>query len=381
MLTELSTSIWFRRLVVAAILTGILLLTYTILRPFLVPLIWAAILAYVSWPLHLRVLRGVGQRSVLAALITTLVLGFVLIVPIVWLTVLMRSEVLVAYQEVQRYLGSDPHVPPAIRNLPAVGSWLEEQLQALAADPQSLRNHLQDWLERSSTEISALVGGVGRNVAKLFFALLSLFFFLRDGPRLLRELRAMLEGMLGPRAHDYLLAAGDMTQAVVYALVLAAIAQGAVAALGYWIVGLGAPALLGAVTAVTALIPFGAPLIWGSLSAWLLLTGHVGAGVTLLLWGLLAVSWVDNVVRPLVISSATRMPFLLVVFGVLGGVVAFGLVGLFIGPVVLAITIAIWREWQEQRHRTLAAAQLHASVPPSSSEAAQPTSKVTARAD
>ena len=98
-----------------------------------------------------------------------------------------------------------------------------------------------------------------------------------------------------------------------------------------------------------ALIPFGAPLIWGSLSVWLLLTGKVGDGVTLLLWGLLVVSWVDNIVRPLVISNATRMPFLLVVFGVLGGVLAFGLVGLFIGPVVLAVAMALWREWQEHR--------------------------------
>lgn len=351
MLNELSTVTWFRRLVVAAILTGILLLTYTILRPFLVPMIWAAILAYVSWPFHLRVLKAVRQRAVVASLLTTLVLGTVLIVPLVWLTVLMRSELLVAYQEVQALLATHPQLPSAVRNLPGIGAWLQDQLAALAADPQVLRQLVQDWLQQSSTEITALVGGVGRNLAKLFFAMLSLFFFLRDGSQLLRELRALLTGMLGPRANDYLEAAGDMTQAVVYALVLAAVAQGTVAALGYWIVGLRAAALLGAVTALTALIPFGAPMIWGSLSIWLMLTGHVGAGVALFFWGLLAVSWVDNIVRPLVISNATRMPFLLVVFGVLGGVVAFGLVGLFIGPVVLAITIAIWREWREQRHQ------------------------------
>lgn len=350
MFTELSTSPWFRRLIVASILTGILLLTYTILRPFLVPLIWAAILAYVSWPMHLRILRAVGNRNVPACLLTTLILSVLLIVPIGSLTLLARSEVLLAYQEVQGFLGSNPQLPSALRNLPGVGGWLQEQLTLLASDPQSLRTHFQDWLERSSSEITGVVGSVGRNVAKLFFALLSVFFLLRDGPRLVRELRTSLETMLGPRANGYLVSAGEMTQAVVYALVLAAIAQGAVAALGYWLVGLNAPVLLGAVTALIALIPFGAPIIWASLGIWLLLTGEVGAGVTLLLWGALVVSWVDNVVRPLVISNATRMPFLLVVFGVLGGVVAFGLVGLFIGPVVLAIAVSIWREWLEQRH-------------------------------
>ena len=94
-----------------------------------------------------------------------------------------------------------------------------------------------------------------------------------------------------------------------------------------------------------ALIPFGAPLVWGSISVWLLLQGQVGAGVGLLLWGALAVSWIDNLVRPLVISGIAKIPFLLVLFGVLGGLAAFGLIGLFVGPVILAILLALWREW------------------------------------
>ncbi len=89
-------------------------------------------------------------------------------------------------------------------------------------------------------------------------------------------------------------------------------------------------------------------MVWGSLATWALVRGEMVDGVGLILWGLILVSWVDNIVRPLVISNATRMPFLLVVFGVLGGVLAFGLVGLFIGPVLLAVSLAIWREWLEE---------------------------------
>ena len=350
MLADLPTAPWFRRVLVAGILLGIVLLTFSVLRPFLVPLIWGAILAYVSWPLNQRVLKLVGGRAALAALLTTVLVTLALVVPLVWLVLLLRVEALAAYTEVQAFLATGPTLPRAIRDLPWIGATAQQLLNELAANPAALREQFVFLMEESSLEFSRLIGGVGRNVAKLFFAVLSMFFLLRDGPRVLREVRAILEGILGPRVNDYLDAVGATTQAVVYALILGAIAQGAVAGLGYWIFGLQAPVLLGAVTVLVALIPFGAPVVWASLAVWMLVTGNVGAGIGLLLWGLLLVSWMDNIVRPLVISNATRMPFLLVVFGVLGGVLAFGLVGLFIGPVLLAVTLAIWREWLEE-HR------------------------------
>jgi predicted PurR-regulated permease PerM len=348
MLADLPTAPWFRRLLVAGLLLGIVLLTFSVLQPFLVPLIWGAILAYVSWPANQRVLRIVGGRSSLAALITTVLVTLALVVPLIWLVLMLRVETLSAYAKVQAFLASNPTLPQALRDLPWVGAWAQQILNELAADPTAIRAQFLFLMEESSVEVSRLLGGVGRNVAKLFFAVFSMFFLLRDGPRVLREVRAILEGILGPRVSDYLDAVGATTQAVVYALILGAITQGTVAGIGYWIFGLDAPVLLGAVTALIALIPFGAPLVWGSLGVWMLVTGNIGSGVGLLLWGVLLVSWVDNIVRPLVISNATRMPFLLVVFGVLGGVLAFGLVGLFIGPVLLAVTLAIWREWLEE---------------------------------
>lgn len=348
MLADLPTAPWFRRLLVAGLIVGILLLTFSVLRPFVVPLIWGGILAYVSWPLNQRFLRLVGGRAGLAALLTTLLVTTAIVVPLVWLILLLRVEALSAYAEVQTFLASKPSLPPALRDLPGIGTWAQQLLQQLSADPTAIREQFILMLEQSSLEMSRLIGGVGRNVAKLFFAVLSMFFLLRDGPRLMREARAILEGILGPRVHDYLDAVGATTQAVVYALILGALAQGAVAGIGYWIFGVKAPVLMGALTVLIALIPFGAPIVWGSLAVWMLVTGNLLAGIGLLLWGVLLVSWMDNIVRPLVISNATRMPFLLVVFGVLGGVLAFGLVGLFIGPVLLAVSLAIWREWLEE---------------------------------
>jgi predicted PurR-regulated permease PerM len=351
MLADLPTAPWFRRLLVSGLILGILLLTFGVLRPFLVPLIWGAILAYVAWPAHLRMLKLFRGRGTAASLATTLIVTVIIVVPLVWMVLLLRVEAVAGYSQVQAFLASKPQLPQALRDLPGVGAWLQETLRQLADDPTALRQQFLLLMEESSLEITRLIGGVGRNVAKLFFAVLSMFFLLRDGPRLLREARAILEGILGPTVRDYLDAVGATTQAVVYALMLGALAQGAVAGIGYWIFGVKAPMLLGAVTALVALVPFGAPLVWVSLAIWLLVTGNIWQGTGLLLWGLLLVSWMDNIVRPLVISNATRMPFLLVVFGVLGGVLAFGLVGLFIGPVLLAVSLAIWREWLEQHQQ------------------------------
>lgn len=100
-----------------------------------------------------------------------------------------------------------------------------------------------------------------------------------------------------------------------------------------------------AVTALVALIPFGTPLVWGAAAMWLLFSGQTTAGIGLLLWGVLVVSWVDNIVRPIMLSRGSDIPFILALFGVLGGLAAFGLVGLFLGPVILAVALAVWREW------------------------------------
>nr|WP_298716364.1 AI-2E family transporter [uncultured Steroidobacter sp.] len=348
MLADLPTAPWFRRLLVAGLILGILLLTFTVLQPFIVPLIWGAILAYVAWPLHLRILKLCGSRSSVASLISTVLVTVIIVVPLVWLILMLRVEAVAAYTEIQEFLATKPVLPQAIRDLPYVGAHAQEVLNQIAADPKALRGQVMLMMEQSSVEVSRLIGGAGRNIAKLFFAVFSMYFLLRDGPRLMREARAVLEGILGPRVHDYIDAAGFTTQAVVYALMLGALAQGVVAGIGYWIFGVEAPVLLGAVTVIIALIPFGAPMVWGGLATWALVRGDLVNGIGLILWGLILVSWVDNIVRPLVISNATRMPFLLVVFGVLGGVLAFGLVGLFIGPVLLAVSLAIWREWLEE---------------------------------
>ncbi len=268
------------------------------------------------------------------------------VLPVLWLTVLLRDEWGAAYQAVAGYLADGPHpLPDFVARIPWVGPWLQDVMDQFSGDPAALRAQLAKWAEQWIDEVGQFVGGVGRNATKLGFAMLTLFFLYRDGESVLDQVRQVLRRFLGDRLDAYLTAVGGMTKAVVYGLVLTALAQGVLAGLGYWVAGVQAPVLLAAFTALIALIPFGTPFVWGSIGVWLLLTGKTLAGVGLLLWGGLVVSWVDNLIRPMVISTATRIPFLLVMFGVLGGLAAFGFVGLFLGPVILAVLMAVWREW------------------------------------
>ncbi len=345
MLEDLQTSPWLRRLVVIALLSGLLALSYAVLKPFLVPVIWALIIAYVTWPSYVPLRRVMRGQTTVSALIMTFLMIAAFVLPVVWLLTLLHSELRGAYDEITRYLAGRPRLPPVLAGIPWLGDLLQDFLDRMSSDPAALKGALAQWVDQSLGRARVILGDVGRNVAKILFALLTLFFVYRNGEQFARQVRAVLERLLGERIHDYLTAIGDTTRAVVYGIVLAAIAQGFLAGLGYWVAGLKAPALLGAATALIALVPFGAPLLWGSAGLWLLLTDRTGAGIGLLLWGALAVSWIDNLIRPLIISNATRIPFLLVLFGVLGGIAAFGLVGLFLGPVILAVLMAVWREW------------------------------------
>jgi len=335
-----------RRAMVGAMLAGLMLLGYMVLQNFIVPVVWAGILCYCTWGFYLRITRWCGGRRSLASLLTTLLLAAVLVVPMVGVVMLLETEVSKAWRDVMAALAQPLQLPDYLRRLPIVGHWLTELSQRLQGEPEALRSTLQSLLNKSSGRITAFAGDVGRNVVKLLITVFSLFFFYRDGDRVAEQVRTVLISLLGVRANDYLDAIGRTVKAVLLSLVLCALAQGGLATLGYWVAGVPAPIVAGVVTLVAALIPFAIVLVWGSVVAWLFATGHTGAALGLLAWCVTAVTWIDNLIRPLVIGGSARIPFLLVVFGVIGGISAFGLVGMFVGPVILAVLLAIWREWR-----------------------------------
>ncbi len=351
MLEDLASAPWLRRLITVAVLALLVLLGFDVMEPFIVPLVWAGILAYVTWPPYTWLLRRCRGRATPAALLMTALVTLAVIAPLAWLAVVLRVEMVHAYHEAERLLSGGGQLPSLLLKVPWLGDELQDLTSRAAQDPHALGGELRTLTDHSLDQIAHVIGGIGRNVVKLLLSVLSLFFVYRGGARVAAQLAQALEQLLGPRVHNYLEHIGQTVKAVVYGLVLAALVQGVLVGLGYWLAGVGAPVFVAALTTVCGLIPFAAPAIWLAIVLWLLVKGGTVAGVGLLIWGALVMSWTDHIVRPFLISREAEIPFLVVIFGVLGGLASFGLVGLFVGPVILAVLLAIWREWLLQSAR------------------------------
>jgi predicted PurR-regulated permease PerM len=336
------------RQIFGLILLGVMIgLGFVVVRSFLTPLVWAAILAYVTGPYYLRVLRFCGKRSSLAAAIATLVLMVVLVAPVSFLLIRLQSELAEAYRNMSTKFADQPLVlPKAVTGIPVLGPILDEAVTQVWNDPELRKEQVKEWLEPWVRELAGIIGRIGRTALQLAVTTITLFFFYRDGELVLEQARIGLRKVAGEPADRYLKAVGETTQAVVFGLIVSALAQGLIAGIGYAFIGVGTPILLGALTAVTALVPFlGTVAVWGPIGLWLLLSDQVAIGLALLAWGAFIVNPTDNILKPLLISNATDVPLVIVLFGVMGGLLAFGLVGLFLGPLILAVLFAVWREW------------------------------------
>lgn len=321
-----------------------------VLTPFLAAIMWAAILAYTSWPLYRRVRKLFGRFTTVSASLMTLLLTCAVVIPVFWMLVLIGQELIVGYRAFTQLLGDTPfRLPGFIQRIPWLGESLQQQIDRYSGEPIALVRQAGVWIQAWARELTALAGGIGRNLAKLMVTMVTVFFFYRDGENIVLQGRRVVRRFFDDRLDPYVVTVATMTRSVVYGLVVTAFAQGLIAGVGYGILGFQAAILLGALTGILSVVPMvGTGAVWGSLCVYLAVTGHLWKAVFLLAWGGLLVHPTDNVLRPFLISNATRVPFLLVMFGALGGLAAFGLVGTFIGPIILAVGLATWREWEAE---------------------------------
>ncbi|OTG96296.1 AI-2E family transporter [Acinetobacter sp. ANC 3832] len=332
-------------------------LGFDILKYFIVPVLWACIIAYMTWPMYKRIQRMSGEHrpTASASIMITLVI-LVIGLPLTFAIFILQHEGRNLYLDLQRQFSSGHlTVPDFIRELPIIGKEISRTVREINADPTSLSQNIGAWIQGHMNYGKFVLNEITKNVVKLCFAVMTLFFFYRDGQIIVQQVSQALEKVIGPRIHHYIDTISETTRAVVYGVGLTAVAQSILAGVSYFVADVPNPMVLTIVTFLLALIPFGPPVAYTSVALWLLSKGQMVEAIGVMAWGVCIVSTADNVIRPLVISGATQIPFILIMFGVLGGLASFGLVGLFIGPVILAVLLAIWREWL---HETIDPVQL-----------------------
>lgn len=334
------------QLIPGILLSTLLLLSFMVLQDFLLTLAWAFIITYVVWPPYIQLRSQLNHDATMSAALMTISLATLILLMVYWLVAMLQNELTIAYQSL--FAGWHPHhfqLPPSIQRIPWLGRALQQWLDRLTNDRTQALVQIANWLQQWSGEFAHFVSGIGHYLMKFAVILITMFFCFRDGEEAVKQVRQGLVSFLGKYQHVYLQAVAQTTRAVVYGLVLAALGQGLFAGVGYAAAGIEAPVLFGVITALLSMIPMGATMVWLPLSIMLILTERLWQGIGLLLWGLLVVSTVDNLIRPLVICGQGRVPFLVVMFGVLGGLSAFGAIGLFLGPVILAVLLSVWQAW------------------------------------
>lgn len=316
---------------------------------FILPLLWAGILATATWPLYRRACKSMGNRELLAALAVTLLCAFVFITPLA-LGVMQAAKQAPALAALVANANNEGlPAPDWLHRIPAVGNAIYEWWLTTLGQPHGLTHLLTDGSATRMHTASEVLRSFGSNVVHrmidVAFAFLALFFFYKDGPALVSQTEAIGHHLIGnQRWALYSTKVPVAIRATVNGLVLVGLAEGLLLGIAYEFVGVPSAVLWAAATGVLAIIPFGAPLAFGAVAALLLFDGNTIGAVGIVVWGAIVLFVADHFVRPSMIGSATKLPFLAVLLGILGGVETLGLIGLFVGPVVMTLFVTLWHE-------------------------------------
>jgi predicted PurR-regulated permease PerM len=329
----------FQQAVAWAMAVLIVYLLYRVWRAFLVPLTWAAILTIFFFPLHRRISLKVKRKN-LAALLSAATVTILLVGPAAWLIPAFVSEALTTLRAVpseEFLLKAQGWIEPSLNSLPVnIGSF--EQLL------ERVSQNLGGWVGQLSTRIA---GNVFQFVFDLAVMILALFYLFRDGQDFLDFLKDI--SPLGGEHQDRMM--DEVTELIAVTIssgLAVAATQGLLGGLLFWALGIHAPVLWGVTMALLAFLPFIGPwLVWGPAGLGLILSGSTGRGITLLVLGFVLVSGVDNVLRPIMIADRSQLHGLLVFISVLGGISAFGLLGVVLGPLIVATTVGLLRGYRE----------------------------------
>ena len=318
---------------------------YFVMRPFVSALLWAAVLTFSCWPLYRRILALVGNRPTLAATLISLGMILVILIPFIVMGAKLADHVTELTTAVRKWVDAGPPAPPEwLHKIPVVGSRAVEQWQSLAADTTKFMPIVKRFIATAGTWLLGLGVVLGGGLVQLALSIFIAFFLFRDGVKVAEQLSTAVVRIGGDRAAHLLNLAGNTVRGVVYGILGTALVQAVMAGIGFVLAGVPGVGVLTLLTFFLSVVPMGPPLVWIPAAFWLFHQGSTGWGIFMVIWGI-GVSSIDNFVKPWLISRGSDMPFLLILFGVLGGAIAFGFIGVFIGPTLLAVGYRILEQW------------------------------------
>jgi predicted PurR-regulated permease PerM len=317
-----------------------------VLRPFFTAVCFALILVVATWPAFERLRQSLGGRRTLAALFMVALATLVFVVPPALVASTMDQHVAGTIRVVRDLWQHGLPPPPAwVAEIDVVGPQIYARWQTLAGGGPEAVERIQAFFAWARHELIAAGLSLGNAVVQLILAMLTAIFLYRDGEAVRRSLVVAGRRIAGDQAPRLLRVAYATINGVVYGVLGTALAQALLILIGLWVTGIPAALLLGLLLFVLALIPFGPVLIWAPAAVWLYLDGEIGRAVFVVIWSLAAGFVTDNLLRPWLISRGSDLPLILILFGVVGGAVAFGVLGLFLGPTLLAVGYELIREW------------------------------------
>jgi predicted PurR-regulated permease PerM len=316
-----------------------------VLYPFFSALLWAAILVFATWPVVEWMRSRLRAPKPLVAVAMVVLTALVLVLPLAAAAPAGAADVKSLRASLEAWLADVPPAPHWLAAVPLAGAALTDTWNSWAGDLSEMTAFFRPYLGLAAERGLSLLLGIAGGLAQLGVALFAAFFFWLSGDSLAANLQLLVHRVAGRYAPQLIHATAVTVRGAVYGILGTAILQGFLTAFGLEVAGVPRPVLLGTVAAFLAVLPIGAPLIWIPGGLWLLSNGATGHGIFLLIYGVVVVSGTDHVVRPYFISRGARLPFLLTVLGVLGGVLAFGVLGIFLGPVLLGVGFTLIMEF------------------------------------
>jgi predicted PurR-regulated permease PerM len=335
------------QLVSLSIIALLIIGSIVIVLPFLPAILWAVIFTVTTWPFFMKVEKGLGGRTSLAAIVPTLLLALIFFLPLVYVGSKIVGQASISIDYAQELMEKGLGQPPLwLKGLPLVGEKLEGIWQAVGRDTPKLIEVVKPYIKSLLGSIVSAGASMARILLLTILSLIFLFFLLKEGRALRTGLETMAVRLGGERGRQLLFVAGSTMRSVVYGILGAAIVQGIMAIFGLWISGVPSPVFIGTVAGVFALIPIGLiQVVLLPAAGWLIFKGQIGWGIFLAIWSFFVIGNVDNVIRPMLISRGAKIPFLVVLLGVVGGLAAGGILGLFIGATLLSVFYTMLKEW------------------------------------